>query len=536
MIVKNPYKILVKNYRVINILLLIPIVYLLFTFTDLAEFFRMYVDSKYYTAETDLTSIYVPAITMIAAVGAAILHFIVWLLLTIKKKKNYYHICSAGYLLVLFLALVFFYTSLLNIEMGKVDNTFANFLRDISDLVIYPIYILIVVGGINVVGLNVKTLRFDKHEDLKLTEEDEEDIEIKVGSDTDVTKKRFVHVIRELKYYVIENKAILAIIIVAIVGMFGYKAFINYQVYNKAYNVNQSFELDNFALSVKESYITPYDYSGRVITPNKYYLAIRIGIENKGSETTISKDVFRINLGDTELFPSFDKGSRFVDVGLPYTGDIIREDEAHDYVFIYELTEKQLKSSYELRILNDLRVEDNSLKASYKKIKVRPEYLSELEKKSVKKIKEKITFSDSTLRNTNLTVENVKIQPSYKYSYELCYTERNCTTVDDILVPAGGKMFMIIEDKLEYDNASSYAHYDEKNFYQDFVSVQYTFTLKTGNNVGEHTQIANVRDVTPKKLEGKRIYEVPSNIQNAEKINFLITIRNQQYTIKVKEK
>ena len=86
MIVKNPYKILVKNYRVINILLLIPIVYLLFTFTDLAEFFRMYVDSKYYTAETDLTSIYVPAITMIAAVGAAILHFIVWLLLTIKKK------------------------------------------------------------------------------------------------------------------------------------------------------------------------------------------------------------------------------------------------------------------------------------------------------------------------------------------------------------------------------------------------------------------------------------------------------------------
>ena len=95
---------------------------------------------------------------------------------------------------------------------------------------------------------------------------------------------------------------------------------------------------------------------------------------------------------------------------------------------------------------------------------------------------------------------------------------------------------MIVEDEIDYDNASSYAAYDEKNFYQDFVSVQYTFKLKTGNNIGEHTQIASVRDVTPKKLEGKRIYEVPSNIQNAEKINFLITIRNKQYTIKVKEK
>ena len=536
MIVKNPYKVLVKNYRIINLLLLIPVIYLLFTFTDLATFFKGYVDARYYTMETDLVSIYIPKITMIAAVGTAVLHFIIWLLLTIKKKNNYYHIISAGYLLVLFLALVFFYTSLLNIEMGNVDNTFANFLRDISDLVVYPIYILIVMGGINVVGLNVKTLRFDKHEDLKLTEEDEEDIEIKVGSDTDVTKKRFVHVIRELKYYVIENKAILAIIIIAVIGMFGYKAFINYQIYNRAYNVNQAFELDNFALSIKESYITPYDYSGRVITPNKYYLAIRIGIENKGSETTISKDVFRLNLGDSEVYPSYDKGSRFVDIGLPYTGDVIREDEAHDYVFIYELTEKQLKASYELRILNDLRVEDNSLKASYKKIKVRPEYLSEFKKRSTKKVKEKITFSGSTLKNTNYTLNSVRIQPSYNYSYTLCYTERNCSDIKDIIVPSGGKMLMIIEDEIEYDNASSYASYDKKNFYEDFITVQYTFRLKTGNNVGEHTQIANVKEVTPKKLEGKRIYEVPSNIENAEKINFLITIRNQQYTIKVKEK
>jgi hypothetical protein len=319
MIVKNPYKILVKNYRVINLLLLIPVIYLLFTFTDLAEFFRTYVDSRYYTPETDLVSLYVPALTMVAAVGTAVAHFIVWLLLTLKKKKNYYHIISAGYLLVLFLALVFFYTSLLNIEMGNVENTFANFLRDISDLVIYPIYILIVMGGINVVGLNIKTLRFDKHEELKISEEDEEDIEIKVGSDTDATKKRFVHVARELKYYVIENKIILAIIIIGIIGMFGYKAFVNYQVYNKAYNVNQSFVLSNFALSVKESYITPYDYSGRVITPNKYYLAIRIGIENKGEETSIAKDVFRLNIGDEDLYPSYDKGSRFVDIGIPYT-------------------------------------------------------------------------------------------------------------------------------------------------------------------------------------------------------------------------
>jgi hypothetical protein len=58
-------------------------------YTDLAEFFRTYVDSRYYTPETDLVSLYVPALTMVAAVGTAVAHFIVWLLLTLKKKKNY---------------------------------------------------------------------------------------------------------------------------------------------------------------------------------------------------------------------------------------------------------------------------------------------------------------------------------------------------------------------------------------------------------------------------------------------------------------
>ena len=533
MIVKNPYKILVKNYKIINLLLLIPVIYLLFTFTDIATFFRAYVNTKYSTSEKDLVELYVPTITMVIAVVAAVLHFVAWLLLTLKKKKNYYHVICSGYLLFSFLALVFFYTSFLNLEMGKIESTFANFLRDISDLIIYPFYILILAGGVNVFGFNIKTLRFDKHEELKLTDEDEEDIEIKVNSDTSATKKKFVHAARELKYYVIENKAILAIIIVSIIGMIGYKAFINYQLYNKAYNVNQSFSIDNFALSVKESYITPYDYSGRVITPNKYYLAIKIGIENKGEKTTISKDVFRINLGDDTIYPSYDKGSRFVDIGLPYTGEEINQNEANDYVFVYELTDQQLKASYELRILNNLTVEDKKLIAAYKKIKIRPEYLSELVEYPAKKKKQKITFRDSTLKNTNYKLNQITITQSYQYSYELCYTERNCKEISELLVPSGGKILMIIEDEINYDNASSYSQYDEKNFFQDFVTIQYTYKLDSGNSAGDHTQITNVKDVTPKSLKGVKVYEVPGNIQESKKIDFIITIRNKQYVINV---
>lgn len=535
MIVQNPYKVLVKNYRIINLLLLIPIIYLLFTFTDIATFFQEFTDADYYTSQTDLAELYVPIVTMVVSIVTAIAHFIVWVLFSIKKKKNYYHIISAGYLLVMFLGLVFFHTSMLNIEMGNVENTFANFLRDISDLLIYPIYILIVMGGINVVGLNIKTLRFDKHSDLRLTEEDEEDIEIQVGSDNNETKRRLVHAIRELKYYVIENKIILAIIVATLIGAVVFKAFLNYQVHNPTYSQNRSFALDNFSLSVKESYITQLDYSGRVITKDKYYLAIKMGIHNQGSETTISKDVFRIMIGDEIIYPSYDKGSRFVDIGVPYTGKKVLANEAKDYVFVYELTEKQLKSSYEMRIISDLSVDDKGLTASYKKIKIRPLYLSEIEKHPVKKIKDKITFSDSTLKKTTYTLEKVKINQSHKYTYEICYTERNCNVVEDLLVASGGKVLMIIEDDISFDSTTSYSSFEEKNFYENFVTVEYTFDIKTGQNPGPVTQVGNVRDVTPKQMTDKKIFEVPANVASSYKLNFHIKIRNQLYTIKVLE-
>ena len=535
MIIKNPYKILVKHYRLINLLLLIPIIYLLFICTNLSRFFDEFVAASYYTAETNLAELYIPGLALIVPIVFAIFNFIIWLLFYLKKKKNYYHIISAGYQLVLFVCLVFLYSSLLNLEMSKLDNTFYNFLRDISGLIIYPIYVLIIMGAINVVGLNIKTLRFDKHEDLKITDEDEEDIEVKVGSDSIDTKKRFVHILRELKYYVIENKIIICIIIVAIVGMISYKAFLNYQIYNRTYNLNQSFILDNFTFSVKDSYITRVDYHGKVITKNKYYLAVKISIKNNNSDSIISKDTFRIHLDDKELFPSYDKGSRFIDIGLPYKGQTIARDEKHDYVFVYELTENQLKGKYEMRILNNLTVEDNQLNASYKKINIRPKNISKSEKKWTKSINEKVTFTDSTLEKTNYKLKKVSIQPSYKYSYKLCYTERNCSNYEDTIVPSGGKMLMIVEDIIDYDSTIPYYAYKEKNFYEDFVSIEYTFNVKTGSNPGPVTQTSNLVDITPKQLKDVKVFEVSSNLQSSYKINFIFTIRNKIYTMKVLE-
>lgn len=535
MIIKNPYAAVAKNYKVINILLLIPTVYLLIQMTNLAGFFETYVLADYFTAEKDLVEKYIPALTLLMPLVTAILHFVVWLILILKKKKYHYHAISAGYHLIMFLALVFFYSSLLNIEMQNMTSTLAGFIRDISDLCIYPFYLLLVMGAVNIVGLNIKTLRFDRHADLKVTEDDEEEIEVKVGTDNIDTKRRVVHILRELRYYLIENKAIFALIIIGICIMIGYRAYLNYEVFNKTYNVNQSFALDNFSLSVKDSYITTVDYRGQRITKDKYYLAIKIGIHNQGEDTKIDKTVFKLYIDNKEVFASYDRASRFLDFGAPYQGEVILADQAKDYVFVYELTEKQLQNSYEMRILNGLRVEDAKLIASYRKINVRPKYLTEIETKSPKKEGEKVKLSASTLEETTYTLKDLHIVTNYKYSYQVCVTKKKCNMISDTIVPTGGKVLMVVEDDIVYDKSTAYYAFDDKNFYEDFVTLEYTFNINSGMNTGQITQIGNVVDVTPKTLEGVKIFEVPGNVINSYKLNLLITIRNQVYSIKVLE-
>lgn len=533
MIIKKPYAFIAKHYKIINLLLLIPTVYLLLQMTEVASFFGNYVAADYSTQEKDLVDIYIPAITLIAPLITAILHIFVWIILTLKKKKNYYHIVSAGYHLFIFLALVLFYTSMLNIEMSALESTFARFLRDTSELCIYPIYLLIAMGAINVIGFNIKTLRLDKHQDLKVTDEDEEEIEVKVGNDNHDTKRRIVHTIRELKYYVAENKIIIGIIILLIALMVGYRAFLHYQVYNQNIRNNQAFGLDSFALSVKDSYISKVDFRGRVITEDKYYLAVKIGIHNKGEETKLDKSVFRIVVSGKTIFPSYEKSTRFIDIGTAYQGEIIKTDQAKDYVFIYELTEKQLKEKYELRILNDIRIKKSKLVASYKKINLRPEYLTKLKKNPTKKVGDKIKLDSTTLKGTSYRLNKVRIESHYNYTYEVCETPRNCYTNQDTIVPTGGKVLMVVDDNITYDETSAYYEFLDKNFYEDFITLEYTFDIKSGKNAGTVTQIGNVVDITPAALEGVRVYEVPTNVMNSYKLNLILMIRNQVFTIKV---
>lgn len=535
MIIRNPYNIIVKHYKLINLLLLIPMLYLSLKFGDIAGFFNDYISQGYSTPETNFADTYVTILMAVVIVFMIVVNVILYFIFNSKKKNNVMYGISIIYYVILLIGMIVLGSAMSSIERDSLDPTFANFVRDISFITYIPIYFFMFVNLINASGFNIKTFRFDNNADLKINEDDDE-IEIKVGSENNSLKKNFVHLIRELKYYILENKFVFSCIVVVLLLIVGYTTYTNYRVYNRTYASNQAVILDNFSVSVKESYITNVDYHGQIISPNKYYLAVKIGVENKGAETPIDTSYFRLYIGDQVIYPSYDRSSRFIDIAQTYQGGNLPAKSSDEYVFVYELNKNQIKTSYQIRILNEAPVvKNNKLVSKYRKINIRPHNIVKETSIGESSIGKENSLKDTTLGDTKITIKSFETMTSYKYSQEVCDNKGTCSNLADTIVPSGGNALVVIEDELTWDKDTSYYENSNPDFYNDFVTITYEFTVITGRDRGEKKVTTNLKNITPKNMTGKKIYEVPSTILSAEKITMNIKIRNKTLTVVIKE-
>lgn len=537
MVIRNPYSFIAKHYKIINLLLLVPILYLALKFGDIAEFFRDYVKANYTVYESDYATKYVTGFTFLVLVGMLIINASIYFVCLTKKKNVWYFLVGSIYYVILLALALFFRVTMESMQLSTIDQTFANFVRDCANLSVFPAYFLFAVGLAKGVGFNVRTLRFDNNAELIVADSDDESIELRIGREDKSLKKVLVHTIRELKYYVLENKFVFTCFsVVAVIGI-GVTLFLNFQVYNKTYTVNQELEMDRFTISLKDSYLTNVDYHGNKIS-DKYYLAVKLGIINNGKATSIDSSNFRIYLDNESIYPSYDRASRFIDIGSVYQGEIIpnvKEFAGDEYVLVYELNKDQVKNSYQMRILNGLTRKGNKLLKRYKKINIKPTNLIKTDNiKEVYKVGSEVSLKKSMIGETIYTLKSIKFVDHYNYEYKNC-AGSNCYDAAGVLVPHPGNVLAIIEDEIKWDDRSSYYKNSHLDFYSDFVSLSYQYSTLSGVESNEDKyNVSTMVNVTPDGLKNVKVYEVASSISKSKKINMLVRIRNKIYTIEIK--
>lgn len=306
----------------------------------------------------------------------------------------------------------------------------------------------------------------------------------------------------------------------------------NLRVYNKAYTVNQAFKADDFTISLKESYITNVSYKGDLITPDKYYLAIRVGLINNGKDATIDTSVFSLHIGDEVLYPSYDKASHFIDIGKIYQGETIRKNQGNEYVFVYELDKKQIHNSYQLKILNSVVQKEGELKTSYRILNIKPKNITKIENMGTTNTGSEVNLKETTLGKTTYKLVKAEIVNVYTYSYESCNTKNECKQIKDNVIPSGGNVLFVVEDEIKLDKDTQYYKNSHKDFYNDFVTLHYEYKAVTKNTPFIFN--AKLKNVTPQVVTDKKIYEVQNSVLKAEKIEMVIRVRNKYVTIKIK--
>lgn len=530
MIIRKPFAFIVNHFKAIHFALLIPLMYLGYKLYRLMIFFRNFVSAGFVTSETDIVARYYSLLIPISAIIIAIVSILI-LALFKQKNKNYipYLILSVFYILI-FIVSFFLPQLLYNYEITDMAGSTSRIISGISNglFIAQPVaFLLIVLLGF---GLDFTSGEFQNiMDEISLDEEDSEQVEINISADN-YKAKRFVRKrFRELKYYVVENKNIFKVIGMILGGIAAIFLVMFIISLNRIVRVDQSFSHSSFAISFNDSLLSSLDYNGNRIMNGKIYLAFKVSVKNNSRDLkSLDTGAFWLEIDGNYYYPVLDRSGKFIDLARPYYGEKIGSGDQKEYVVVYELDESLVRKNYKIRILDSITYKENDIIPKYKEITLTPEYSNVVRDEGTYQIGQIVSFSGSTLKNSNITVNSSIITKNYVYEYEFCYNEK-CSQSKNSVSPSLNNYLIVLDASLNLDENASYTKnkLGSNNFYQDFTRIEY----KIGDS---ESYTIPVKDITPSVVKDKTVLEVNSIVNDATSMNLQITIRNKRYNIVLK--
>lgn len=532
MILKKPYAFLIKHFRLIHLLLALPIIYLIVCTNHIVNFFASYISSNYYTNITNIAGTYINYFMYLAVLVILIVGLFIYFLMKNKKKSTGFYFFLIIFYVVLFVVIGITHSILSGMEINTLEATVARAYRDVSYIFYLPQFFFAAFTLFRAVGFDIKKFNFDIDiKELEITDIDAEEFEFNIKVDDYKWKRNIRRFIRELRYYILENKFIFSILCAIVVIIFGTLIYLNIGIYNKTYRQTQVLSHNNLNIRVTNSMVTNRDYSGKVFKDNKYYLVLQIKIQNKGKDSqTLDHNNFFIELENRRVYPILDRASYFLDYGNAIRQDTeLKSDVENTYVLAYELQESEIKKEYTLKILEQITYKVGEIAPEYKKVSLKPYHainLTNIKELNMGKI---MTFENSNIGYSSLQVKNYTISSSFSYQYNSCYDDNKCRQLTDkVLTNSNLTTLIILEGNYTIDNSTIYFNTARTNrlFPEHFLSIQYT------DESG--TKIVEATDKTPQTYQNGIILETSSEIEKASKIDLIATIREKRYIIHLK--
>jgi len=514
MILRKPYAFLIKNFRKINIVILLLSLFVYTKTLDLISFTRNYASTGIYN-ELDLISNYINTPFILAMVFIIVFSSILIYLLKYKDKPiKTYILLVIEYLILIGLSIytLSFYN---HIFINGFNRQQALVISDLIFISSLPQYIILILLFIRSIGLDLKSFGFHQDKDLLVNEEDREEVEVEATFNKDKYKRNIKKVLRETKYFVLENKIYLSIIFVILLLFTTTFIYKNVYLKGKLYNMNENISSNYYQFNVKNVYITDRDYKGDIIDENSSFVILNIDVKNDYQVSrNIALNKFMLFVGNDYYVPDTSYDSYFSDMGNIYHDQVMDAYQKSNYHIIFKIKKPSKDDNFLLRYENVLN--DNLIR-----VKLKIQDISSFIEKDSKKLGEELTVPLNLNENYKIKFNKYELGNSFNYNYVSCDRFNNCPVLTGTLTAPNNKKLMYISF-----STINKSRKEIINFIKKYGKVRYIVNDK----VKEEKIKSNV-DVN---YYGNYLYYTLNNeISNASSIEFVFTVRSYQYIYKI---
>lgn len=534
MIVKKPYAFLIKNFRIIHGFLFAMILYLTIKSFNIYTFFSEYVTNHFFVSSDSLASTYINYFMFAAALLIVLVSALIYYLLSLKNKsrKEYMYVCI--YYSIMFIYFIFMFSIFQKLQYSSMDIESVRAYRDISIMALLPQFVFLFITIGRTLGFNIKQFDFKRDlEGLDIDSSDSEEVELTLNSNSYKYARSARKAFRLLRYFVLENKffVILFSSILALIVSLG--IFMKINVYQATYAQQQSILANSIWYQVNDVYITNTNMSNKVIYSDKYFILVKVNAKNKlNKEFTLNRDTFRLKLDDNLIIPNFNYSNEFLDIGETFSPTTLKPGDEKDFVVVFQVDKSYLSIDYLFRIKNFESSMIGQIDSPYKDVVIKPITLNSIEDVGTFKLPNDIVLNKTLLKNTKLNIKSYEISNVFReyYKYDFGGVSQTGTyIVKPQSTSNGSKSVLKIESTIEIDSSAGLERY-----------IKIPSDLYKYYGILKYSSYGNIKTsyMTPIKVDyyddKYSYFEVPSDIENANKIQIYLLIRGYRYIINLK--
>ena len=342
MILRKPYAFLIKNFKLIHLFISLLVIFLKNKTNNILNFFKDYINDRIIEVNPLEYINLLVYLALIVIIGLSIAMIV---LMRKKDKPLLFYIFTIIVYSVLFAGFIYLNSTISTLEFNLLDRKTISLARDITRFMLIGQWIFLIPYIIRTLGFDIKKFDFKKDlQELDISSEDNEEFELLTPVDLNKVEQVGRRRIRELKYYYIENKLFI-LIILSIVGFIGIFTVIKNIDFNsfKTFKENEIIKLDNFyTLNIKDSYITTKNDNGKVVAINDtFYLIVKFNVNsNYNKDFTLDINKFIVKIKNKEFTPNKTYYNYFKNYGIGYINQEISLNDSKDYILVYNISNK----------------------------------------------------------------------------------------------------------------------------------------------------------------------------------------------------